>query len=323
METVSVVIRTYTEERWDYFVEAVTSVQQQNNPPEEIVLVVDHNPELLEKVRTHFPDAVVVESKSRGSSGAWNSGIEAASMDVVAFIDDDAVAAPDWLEKLLQHYVDPHVLGVGGSIIPNWLGGEPRWFPSEFTWVVGCTYRGMPETVAPIRNLIGCNMSFRRTPMLAIGGFKEVKGLGHMGKVPVGCDETEMSIRLRQRNPTGTLLHEPESKVLHKVPAQRARWGYFRKRCYLEGQSKAVVSELVGTGDGLASEMSYTLKTLPQGVLKGIIDTFKGDIHGIRRSFAIILGLGITSLSYLQRRLSNIITNRQTQSASTSSETAS
>ncbi|MEO8392891.1 MAG: glycosyltransferase family 2 protein [Chloroflexota bacterium] len=310
--TVSVIIRTYTEERWDYFVEAVNSLFVQTRRPDEVVLVVDHNPALLEKVRCMFPTANTVASETRGSSGAWNRGIHQANGDILAFMDDDAVAEPSWLEKLLAAYENDQVAGVGGTIEPNWLNGRPAWFPAEFQWVIGCTYRGMPEKVASVRNLIGCNMSFRRTALERIGGFKEIEGLGHMGKLPVGCDETEMCIRLRQQIPGSVLLHEPAAIVHHKVPASRSVFRYFRSRCFLEGQSKAVVSRLVGTQDGLSAESNYTFKVLPSGVLRGLADTLRGDLGGIQRSCAIVIGLGTTSISYLQARIRLAIERRGT-----------
>ncbi|MHB1005738.1 MAG: glycosyltransferase family 2 protein [Chloroflexota bacterium] len=198
MASISVIIRTYTEARWDSLLAAVSSARQQTRPPEEIVLVVDHNQKLYERLRTAVPMAVVVENRgAAGSSGAWNAGIQAATGEIIAFIDDDAVAAPDWLAELERGYRQPETIGVGGAILPMWLDGRPRWFPDEFAWVVGCTYRGLPEDETSVRNLIGCNMSFRREAFDLAGGFLGAEqGIGHMGASPIGGDETEFCIRL-------------------------------------------------------------------------------------------------------------------------------
>jgi glycosyltransferase involved in cell wall biosynthesis len=296
---ISVIICAYTEARWDDLVTAVESVQGQSVPPGEIIIVIDHNPGLLERVRAHIPGVVVVENReSRGLSGARNSGIAVAQGEVIAFLDEDAVAAPDWLEQLSAGYKDPLVLGVGGAIEPMWLDGRPNWFPEEFNWVVGCTYRGMPWTTAPVRNLIGCNMSFRRRVFEAISGFRS--GIGRVGIRPVGCEETEFCIRAGQRWPQGVLLYEPRARVHHRVPTSRARWSYFRSRCYAEGLSKALVSRFVGARDGLASERTYTWRTLPHGVIRGLIDTLlRRDPAGLARAAAIIAGLAVTTAGYL------------------------
>src|SRR5205085_2959822 len=105
-------------------------------------------------------------------SGSRNSGVTVCRGEIVVFLDDDAVAAPDWLERLLQGYAEPQVVAVGGSIEPVWEEGRPRWFPPEFDWVVGGTYLGLPTATAQLRNLLGCNMSFRRSVLLEAGGFR-------------------------------------------------------------------------------------------------------------------------------------------------------
>lgn len=295
MIDISVVICTYTESRWEYLEMAVESLQRQNTQPLEIIVVVDYNVKLKERAQAFFPGAVVVENRrERGLSGARNSGIAVARGTVIAFLDDDAVATPDWIGHLCAAYTDPNVIGVGGIIEPLWQAGRPAWFPAEFDWVVGCTYRGLPETAMPVRNLIGANMSFRRNIFDELGSFR----LGY------GCDETDFCIRVRQRWPEKVLLYNPPAKVIHQVPAGRANWGYFRARCYFEGGSKAVVSWLVGAQDGLSSERAYTLHTLPIGIIHGMKDAFfHGKLAGLARAGAIVAGLALTTSGYLVSKL--------------------
>ena len=296
---VSVVICTYSDDRWSEMVEAVDSVRAQSMPAE-VIVVVDHNDALLRRARTSFPDVTVVENAHpRGLSGARNTGTDAAGGDIVAFLDDDAVAEPDWLAWLTAPYGDPDVLGVGGRIDPLWASGHrPRCLPSEFDWVVGCTYRGMPDVPGPVRNVIGANMSFRRDVLLAAGGFRV--GIGRVGARPVGCEETEMCIRAAQRFPQGRFLFEPRARVMHRVPVERSGWRYFRDRCMAEGYSKALVARCVGSRDGLASERHYTLRTLPAGVARGIGDGVRRrDPSGFGRGAAIAGGLALTTAGYV------------------------
>lgn len=135
---VSVIICAYTDVRWDDLVAAIASLQRQTCPSREIIVVSDHNPALLARAHKLLPDVTaVVNSAMPGASGSRNTGVSVARGAVVAFIDDDAVAAPDWLEQLAARYEDPLVLGVGGSIEPLWVETQPSWFPMEFGWVVG------------------------------------------------------------------------------------------------------------------------------------------------------------------------------------------
>ena len=247
----SVIICAYTLDRWDQLVEAVGSVHAQSTPAAEVVVVVDHNDELLERARQTLAGGatrVLPNIQRRGLAGARNTGVEASGGDVVVFLDDDARATPRWLEEMSRHYADPAVLGVGGLVVPLWADGVPAWFPPEFGWVVGCSYTGQPERTAPVRNPIGANMSFRREPVLAVGGFRVE--VGRVGADALGGEETELSIRLSQHYPGTRILHEPAAVVHHHVPADRGRWAYYRRRCWAEGVSKAQVrtTELTGAG---------------------------------------------------------------------------
>jgi glucosyl-dolichyl phosphate glucuronosyltransferase len=216
----------------------------------------------------------------------------------VAFLDDDAVASPDWLKFLADSYADPAVIGVGGHILPSWQEARPSWFPAEFNWVVGCAYRGMPGPGLPVRNLLGANASFRREAFELAGGFRH--GIGRSAnKRPLGCEETEFCIRLSQRSPETVLLFDNRAVVRHLVPADRCRFSYFRARCYAEGLSKAMVTASVGVGDGLASERRYTTRTLPAGAALAVGDLLRGDWSGLGRAGAIIVGLAATTTGYV------------------------
>ncbi|MFN8473394.1 MAG: glycosyltransferase family 2 protein [Anaerolineae bacterium] len=300
---ISVVICAYSADRWDDLVAAVESLRSQTRQAAEIVVVIDHNPDLLERARAHLAGVRVIENvQTQGLSGARNSGIAAAQGSIIAFLDDDAVADPQWLATLAAGYSDPNVLGVGGPVEPAWVTGRPRWFPAEFDWVVGCTFRGMPEEPSAVLKLIGCNMSFRREVFDVVDGFRS--DLGRVGAIPLASEETEFSIRVCQRFPDKTLLYDPRARVYHRVPARRAEWRYFRSRCYGEGLSKARVAQLVGAGDGLSTERSYTMRTLPAGIAQGAIDTVRrGEMSGMARAGTIVAGLGFTVAGYLVGRL--------------------
>ncbi|MGN6202157.1 MAG: glycosyltransferase [Solirubrobacterales bacterium] len=299
--TISVVVCAFTRDRLEVLGESVDSLRAQTRPAHEIVLVIDHAPELLEEVRGLWPDLKIVENIERkGLSGARNSGVAAATGDVVAFLDDDAIAAPDWLERLAAAYADPRVLGAGGKVSPRWLEGKPGWFPPEFDWVIGCTHSGMPRQLEPVRNLVGANMSFRRQPLVEVGGFSH--DLGRVGTLPVGCEETDLSIRVHQRWPEAEILYDPAAAVEHVVPPARGKVRYFLDRCRAEGRSKAVLSGMVGTRDGLSSERSYVRRTLPLGVLRDLGAFFKGDFSGLGRAAMIFVGLAATTTDYLRVR---------------------
>jgi len=302
---VSVIICAYTEARWTDLRAAIAALRTQQVPPHEMIVVVDHNPALFERASAELAlegARVLANTGPRGLSGARNAGVAHARGAILAFLDDDAIPEPDWLARLLEAYRDPRVIAAGGAIEPLWPAGRPRWFPEEFDWVVGCTYRGVPTAPTPVQRLIGCNMSFRREAFDLAGSFRSE--IGQVGDDLMRSDDTEFTIRLWQRCGDRVLLFVPQARVRHRVTEGRASWAYFRSRCYAEGFSKAQMARLVGSRDGLAAERDYVARTLPAGVARGLAESVTGrDAAGIRRSGAILAGLAITGFGYVSGAL--------------------
>ena len=300
--TASVVICTYTEERWDTLVAAVQSARAQRRRADQLLIVIDHNESLRRRATEAFPDAEVIENltEARGIGGARNAGARHARCDIVAYLDDDAVAEPQWLQELLDPYKDPSVMGTGSQVVPAWSGGAPGWFPEEFGWVVGCSYLGQPDVVAPVRNFIANGMSIRRDAFDEVGLF--LTDVGRIGSVPLGCEETELCIRVGKHFPHHTLLHVPTARVIHEVPATRGTIGYFILRCFAEGLSKDAVSRCAGPGPALATERNYTLKVLPRGVIRGLAKAARGHLNGAGKALMILVGLVATVAGYIGGR---------------------
>lgn len=298
--SISVVICAYSLDRWDDLCAAVDSIERQSIPPLETIVVIDHNDELGERARARFPDdrvTVVDNREEQGLSHARNTGVGVAGGEVVAFLDDDAAAVPGWLEEIGRAYAgSADIVGVGGAIEPRWLAGRPKTFPAEFDWVVGCTYRGHPTARTPVRNLIGANMSFRRELFDEVGGFRS--DIGRVGTRPVGCEETEFCLRVARARPDGVILYEPAAAVVHSVPPARGTWGYFVRRCFGEGISKAFVASLAGRADALRTERGYVARTIVRGVGTSAAAAARGDAAAGGRAARMILGVGAAAAGY-------------------------
>ncbi len=299
---ISAVVCTHSDERFLQLLEAVASLRVQTRPPDEILVVVDGNPDLSARVAESCRGVRVIQHGAvAGLSGARNAGTSAASGNVVAYLDDDAVAEPGWLRELARHYADPAVLGAGGSAMPRWESGRPRWWPDEFDWVVGCGYRGQPSRIAPVRNLMGCNMTLRREAVVAAGGFDI--GLGRTAGTAAGCEETELCIRMAAARPGGVFLLDPGARVHHNVPRERSTAGYYRRRCLAEGVSKARMTQCTPAAAALSTERVYMRRTLPAGVGRNVAQVVSGEGAGILRASAIILGAGLTMCGFAGARM--------------------
>jgi len=302
-QTVSVIICCYTMERLNDIREAMNSVLNQTLEPCEIILSVDHNKELYQTLKLNIePRTLNLEPQIRtvlntgveGLSETRNVGIRAASGDIVAFIDDDAVAEPDWLENLVKPFrltqsTQGTVVAVGGQAIPLWLSGSrPSWFPEELDWIVGCTYKGLPvetlnlepgtlnlelrtENLEPgtlnlelrtIRNVPGCNMAFEKEIFDKVGGFRSE--MGALRETPRGGEEANLCLRIKHQMPDALILYRPNALIHHKVPPRRLKLKYVARRSYNEGFYKSIVEKLspkptpsIQQTQALSTESSY------------------------------------------------------------------
>jgi len=295
----SVVICAYTIKRWDRLQAAVESVELQSDSVD-IVIVIDHNDDLLEMAARRWPQHRVVANRfAKGLSGARNTGVTESSGEVIAFLDDDAEAREGWLDRIETAFSENSSIGgVGGRVEPAWEAQPPGWLPPEFWWVVGCSYVGLPGEGREIRNPIGANMAFSRAVFEKVGGFREE--IGRVGTIPLGCEETELSIRAGAAG--FSIWYVPEAVVDHWVPADRLTPGYFVRRCHAEGLSKAVVSGLAGRADGLQSERKYVSETLPRAALAAIRQLGRGPrrADNLGRVTALVVGVLAATAGYVR-----------------------
>ena len=301
---VSVIICTYSLERLKDTIEAVDSILQQTYPFLEIIVAVDHNEKLLQVLKQRFPKKVsfAFNNEVRGLSDTRNAGVLKATGDIIAFMDDDGIADRNWLNALVSNYESPDVIAVGGKLVPVWEKDRPWWFPEELDWIVGCTYKGHQQEKTEVRNLIGCNMSFRRVLFDRIGNFKPT--IGRLGKVPLAGEEMEYCVRLQAAFPQGKIIFDPEAIVHHKVDKQRERFKYILKRSYGEGASKSIINKSIDKGKILSTENTYLkylfLKSIPWYLGKSFL--LKNPVQNISKALAISTAIMATGLGYLRQR---------------------
>lgn len=288
------------------------SISAQTAPVQEIVLCIDNNEELYRRAVLRWsaadnvhvmrnPDIDHVQfgaaherahgTKRRfGAGSARNAAIALTTSDIVAIIDDDACAEPDWLSALLSEYgTEPQIVAVGGPPIPIFETKRPGWFPRSFDWVFGCAYDGLPIRPGPIRHLIGANMSFRRAAFDKVGGFGSID-----------FDDLDLCMKLGHEFGYGSLRFTPAARVHHFVPAERVTWRYFWRRCLYVNTEKVAAFHDMAEAANLTAEVTYGLRTATVGVARELARVLRGDLDGLRAGGAIVCGLTLAVVGNLR-----------------------
>ncbi len=304
-QKISVVICAYTMERFKDTLEAVDSALHQTMKPQEVIVAVDHNEELFHRFQIELPAEVKVTLNNtpyKGSSATDNVGVSIATGDIIAFMDDDAIAENTWLENLLKPYKNPAVMAVGGNLTPIWVAGRPNWFAEELNWAVGCIYKGHPEDRTEVRALIFCNASIRRTVLDSVGMFPAESG--RISSWGTGF-EAQFFMQLKAKMPDGLIIYEPDAVVHHKVTPQRATLRYLIRRSYNEGVHKAIIEkasvDLVRKP--LSTENSY-LRFLIFNAIPRRLTRFY-NTRAIAEASGIMISITVTGIGYLKGKFND------------------
>jgi GT2 family glycosyltransferase len=290
---VSIVIPTYRDDRWALLTRSVAAARSQTYPVAEIVVVVDHTPGLYRRARRDLSGVTVLENLyEQGVSGNRNTGAFHTHTPLIAFLDDDTVADPDWLGRLVAPFADQDVIGTGGAINPAWERRRPRWLPDEFLWAVGGSYAGMPTATAPVRNVWSASMMVRRERFMAVGGFRT--GFGKLG-ARNRPEDTELCLRMSAAG-GGRWMYVPDAMVRHEVPAVRSSFGFFLRRCYAEGRGKVQMAALHTGSAPLGAERTY-LRALPRAVARHLATASRGGgLDPALRAGSVLAGVAAAGI---------------------------
>jgi glycosyltransferase involved in cell wall biosynthesis len=173
-----------------------------------------------------------------GLSQARNTGWRNASGEYIAYLDDDAIACPQWLERILDAFSKavPQPGGVGGKVEPIWEVPRPDWLPDPLlSYLTIVDWSEVPTTLDDWRYIAGANMAFPKFILDTIGGFP--MNLGRQGNQLLSNEEICMRDQIKSRG--YTIYYHPEIVVKHHVPASRLTQDWFIRRLYWQGISEA------------------------------------------------------------------------------------
>jgi len=295
--TVSVVICTFDIVRFDQLIDCLHSIDRQTRKPDAVVVVVDGSDAVAAALgRRGGPETVVVHPANRGLSASRNTGVAHVSSDWVAFLDDDATADPQWLERLLDCAAEMEAVGVGGRSDPVFSTAAPSWLPEEFLWAVGCSYRGMPERRSIQRNTFGGCAVLKTSLFSLVGGYDV--SLGRRGSGTEGGEEADFCVRVSEADPTARFAHAPDAVIYHHVGIARLNRRYLLRRCYSDGKAKSSIARSSGA-TALGVERRYMTRTVPAAFVRAV-----GSLN-LQRAFMVAaadLSGHASALSRRQRR---------------------
>ena len=224
---------------------AIESLLAQSLPPTDYELLVidnastDATPQVMQRYLT-ASGSVTLRSAVQpvlGLSHARNLAVEMAAGEIIAFMDDDAVATPGWLEALLDVYaIHPEAWAVGGKVLPVWDGERPVWLTDDLLPQLSMLDLG--DAVRRLNvgeQLYGVNFSCRRCAFNVLDLFRP--DIGRQGVILLGSEESEFQQRVLRQDQA--LIYTPHAVVKHRVMAERLQQRYFIRLAYGKGRTSA------------------------------------------------------------------------------------
>lgn len=239
---ISIVVCAYSSNRFDMTVNCIDSISHSNYKNYEIILVIDGNKDLKQKMDFKYKGidniTIIENKKNEGPSVSRNRGVEIAKGDIIAFIDDDAFAEHDWLDRIAKNFSDYlEIDACGGKLLPVYDKGA-QILPEELLWTVGCTYKGHPEERQFVRNVISANMAVRKSVFNDVQFEKMFDGKNWK------MEDTLFGLRLSMRR-GNAILYDPDMIVHHNVSKDRTKLKYLLERSYSEGKLKYDLGNMV------------------------------------------------------------------------------
>jgi len=217
------------------------------------IIVVDNSPDHEQaKIfgsRYHEPPFLDYRIETTpGLSNARNVGSRDCGTEFIAFMDDDAIASPQWLEKLVQAFdqFDQDAVVAGGRVDPIWEMPRPVWLHDwNLGFVSVVNWGGGTRVAAPNEWLAGTNIAFRTKPLLDFGGF-DAK-LGRIGNGSTLLSNEEISMLNFFREQGLKAIYVPEASVQHLVERKRLTQTWFRKRVAWQAVSDFTMDPVAAT----------------------------------------------------------------------------
>jgi glycosyltransferase involved in cell wall biosynthesis len=279
LPSISVVVPT--RHRAELVKRCISSLTEQDYSKEsfEIIVVEDGSQAarpVVESLRSEGMRLTYLSIPHSGAAAAYGAGLAKARGDVVAFIDDDAIAPRTWLSQIASILIQGKpqgVIGAGGRISGEYplekfeAGLSPT---GELRW---SGFGPISSPPIDVDHLPGCNMAFWRDALLGIGGFDP-----HFSRIISWRHETDVCLRLRRQG--HRLIYDPELFVLHRGArwsnllervSPRVVWNMIRDESYFRAKNYGL--------PGAIGAMQNSLMGIPRRLFLGVTTLFLMFVH--------------------------------------------
>jgi glycosyltransferase involved in cell wall biosynthesis len=203
-------------------------------------------------------DARLIRLDQPGVSLARNAGAWAARTQFIAYIDDDAIPAADWVETILVAIAQPGrpPALIGGRILAKWEAPLPGWWPASLRGVLSIIeHEGSGEyrTTAVPKGLepYAANMVVHVLSLLAAGGFGGA--VGRYGKSLLSDEEVQLAWMLQDAG--YSVRYDSRITVHHQIQARRLEPEWLLSRLYWQGASTVLTRRLLMQSDTIWREL--------------------------------------------------------------------
>jgi GT2 family glycosyltransferase len=297
---VSIVISIYSEKRFNDLVELLDRINSQSYQKREAIVIVDENEQLYFRIMSHTAEKnytdvhVVFNPLNKGLSYSRNLGIKNAHGEYIAFIDDDALPEPTWVESVVKSFA--HDVGaVAGHIVPGWENMSMAWFPKELYWMISCSYNMTPDRNGEVERGFGVNMAFRKDLFRKLGGFNEKLGIN--GKKWLGGEDSDMFLKVRESK--WKVIYAHDAQVIHKISGDRIILKKIVKRAFDGGISLAVLKRYRQYVVKNSLESSYLKKILLEFYPSAVLQFLTSCKNLLKQISMVSIAVAFVGIGYI------------------------
>jgi glycosyltransferase involved in cell wall biosynthesis len=201
---------------------------------------VDKTKEVATQEFSFLGNIFYIYEPQTGLNYARNTGLKNSRGKYIAYLDDDAIASPQWLENILNIFQNsaPNVACIGGKIDPLWESDRPEWLSDNLLGYLAILDISPISTIlSKGQFLYGVNFAFDKNILQSIGGFEA--GLDRQGKNLLSNGDIMVQKRIQDQG--YVCFYDPKISVQHQIQASRLQPEWFYQRAYWQGISDAAM----------------------------------------------------------------------------------